>query len=246
MIFLKFAISAASFFISTSISFIPSAVNFCNLNSRIARTWGSDKEYKFLPFLPSTKEINFWDLLIFHLVFNIDPLASSGVFEDRIIFIILSKFSTETDSPIKICARSSAFCKSNFVFLITTSSLKDKKFAKKSLSVHVLGLPSTIARVLNPKELSIWVFLYSCLLIVSGSTPFLRSIATLIPSLFDSSLISFIPSIFFSLTSWAILSFKTDLFTWYGMEVITSLSRPFFCCSIETSPLILKEPLPLL
>ncbi|MBD1165777.1 hypothetical protein IDH04_02825, partial [Pelagibacterales bacterium SAG-MED10] len=32
---------------------------------------------------------------------NIDPLASSGVFEDRIIFIILSKFSTETDSEWK-------------------------------------------------------------------------------------------------------------------------------------------------
>ena len=98
-------------------------------------------------------------MLIFHLVFNIACLASSGVFEDRIILIILSKFSTETDKPIKICALSSAFCKSNLVFLITTSSLKDKKFDKKSLSVHVLGLPSTIARVLKPNELSIWVFL---------------------------------------------------------------------------------------
>ena len=109
--------------------------------------------------MPSTNDINFCDLLIFHLVFNIDTFASSGVFEDLIILIILSKFSTETDKPIKIWARSSAFCKSNLVFLITTSSLKDKKFDKKSLSVHVLGLPSTIAKVLNPKELSIWVFL---------------------------------------------------------------------------------------
>ena len=29
--------------------------------------------------------------------------------EDLMIFIILSKFSTATDRPIKICARSSAF-----------------------------------------------------------------------------------------------------------------------------------------
>ena len=72
------------------------------------------------------------------------------------------------------------------------------------------------------------------------------SIETLIPSLFDSSLISFIPSIFFSLTSWAILSLSTDLFTWYGIDVMTSLSLPFFKFSIEISPLILNEPLPLL
>jgi len=52
--------------------------------------------------LSSTKEINFKDLLIFHLVANKDFLASSGVFDDLIIFIILSKFSTDTDRPIKI------------------------------------------------------------------------------------------------------------------------------------------------
>ena len=86
-------------------------------------------------------------------------MASSGVFDDRIIFIILSKFSTETDRPIKMWALSSAFWRSNLVFLITTSSLKDKKFAKKSFNVQVLGLPSTIANVLKPNELSIWVFL---------------------------------------------------------------------------------------
>ena len=111
----------------------------------------------------------------------------------------LSIFSTETDKPIRICALSSAFFKSNLVFLITTSSLKSKKLVKKSFKLQVLGLPSTIASVLNPKELSIWVFLNNCLLTVSGSIPFLKSIATLIPSLLDSSLISLMPSIFFSL-----------------------------------------------
>ena len=71
------------------------------------------------------------------------------------ILIILSKFSTETDNPINICARSSAFFKSNFVFLSTTSSLKFKKFDKNSLRLHVCGFPSTIAKVLKPNELSI-------------------------------------------------------------------------------------------
>ena len=53
--------------------------------------------------------MSFNDLLIFHLVFKIDFFASSGVLDDLIIFITLSKFSTDTDKPIKICALSSAF-----------------------------------------------------------------------------------------------------------------------------------------
>ena len=54
----------------------------------------------FLSYL-QLSEINFKDLFIFHLVVNKDFLASSGVFEDRIIFIILSKFSTDTDRSNK-------------------------------------------------------------------------------------------------------------------------------------------------
>ena len=57
-----------------------------------------------------------------------------------------------------------------------------------SFKFNIFGLLSTIARVLNPKELSIFVSLYNCLLIVSGSKFFLNSITTLIPSLLDSSL----------------------------------------------------------
>ena len=53
------------------------------------------------------------------------------------ILIILSKFSTDTDKPINICARSSAFCNSYFVFFITTSSLKLKKLDKNSFKLQV-------------------------------------------------------------------------------------------------------------
>ena len=102
-------IKSANFFISTSISLIPNAVSFWSLSSKIAVTCGSVNEYKFFPFLSSTKEINLKDLLIFHLVDSKDFLASSGVFDDLIIFIILSKFSTDTERPINICALSSAF-----------------------------------------------------------------------------------------------------------------------------------------
>ena len=153
-------------------------------------------------------------MFIFHFVFNSEFLASSGFLDCLIIFITLSIFSTLTDNPIKIWTRSSAFFKSYLVFFITTSSRNFKKFSKKSFKLQVFGLLSTIAKVLKPNELSMDVYLYNCLLIVSGSTLDLKSIATLIPSLLDSSLISLIPSIFFSLTNSAILSFKTDLFTW--------------------------------
>ena len=94
---------------------------------------------------------------------------------------------------------------------MSSRNLKNSEI--NSFRLRILGLLLTIARVLNPKELSIVVNLYNCLLTVSGSTAFLSSITTLIPSLLDSSLISLIPSIFLSLTSWAILSMRLDLLT---------------------------------
>ena len=115
--------------------------------------------------------------------------------------------------PINMCALSSAFFKSNFTLLITVSSLNFKNSAINSFKFKIFGFLFTIARVLKPNELSILVNLYSCLLIVSGSTAFLNSITTLIPSLLDSSLISLIPYIFLSRTSCAIFSINTDLFT---------------------------------
>ena len=185
-------------------------------------------------------------LLIFHLVSNKVFFALSGSFEDLIILITLSIFSTLTDKPINICALSSAFFKSNFVFFVTTSSLNVKKLSRNSFKLQIFGFLSTIANVLNPKEVSIDVYLNNCLLTVSGSTLRLKSIATLTPSLFDSSLMSLIPSIFFSLINSAILSLRFDLLIWYGIEEIINLSFPFFKFSTLISPLILKEPLPFL
>ena len=49
--------------------------------------------------------------------------------------------------------------KSNLVFLITTSSRNFKNCSINSFRLHVLGLLSTIANVLKPKELSIDVYL---------------------------------------------------------------------------------------
>ena len=151
--------------------------------------------------------------LIFHFLAKRFFLATSVSLEFFIIFIISSMFSTAVASPIKICALSSAFLRSNFTLFITVSSLNFKNSDMNSFKLRIFGLLFTIANVLKPKELSILVSLYNCLLIVSGSTAFLNSITTLMPSLFDSSLISLIPSIFLSLTSCAIFSISIDLFT---------------------------------
>ena len=99
--------------------------------------------------------INLPVLLIFHFLFNSDFFAASTVSDFFIILIIASMFSTETEMPNNICALARAFFKSNFIFLITTSSLKLKKFDKNFFKSQVSGLPSTIAKVLKPKELSI-------------------------------------------------------------------------------------------
>ena len=93
------------------------------------------------------------------------------------------------------------------------SSLNFKNSDINSFKLSILGLFPTIAKVLKPNELSILVNLYNCLLIVSGSTDFLNSITTLIPSLLDSSLISLIPSIFYLLPAEQFFSIKIDLFT---------------------------------
>ena len=214
MTFLYFLIKSANFFISISISFIPKAVSFCSFNSNIEFTCFSVKEYKFLLFLFSTNFISFNDLFIFHLYLSNNFFASSGFLEDLIILIILSIFSTLTDKPINIWALSSDLIKSYLVFLITTSCLNFRKLSKNSFKLHVFGLLSTIAKVLKPNELSIDVYLNNWRFTVSGSIFLLKSIATLIPSLLDSSLISLTPSIFLSLTNSAIFSFNEDLLTW--------------------------------
>ena len=96
--------------------------------------------------------------------------------------------------------------------LVTVSSLNFKNSEINSFKFKIFGLLFTIAKVLNPNELSMLVNLYSCLRIVSGSTAFLNSITTLIPLYLTISNVSYTFN-FLSLTSWAIFSIRIDLFT---------------------------------
>ena len=92
-------------------------------------------------------------------MFKREFFACYGFLDERIILITLSIFSTETDKPINMWALSSAFLRSNFVFLTTTSSLKFKKDSKKSFRLQFFGFLSTIANVLKLKEDSKEVYL---------------------------------------------------------------------------------------
>ena len=210
---LKYIICSESFIISASISVIPKAVSFCNLNSKIDSTCSLLNWYLVIDCFFSIREINLTLFLIVHFLLSRFFLAVSVSLDDLIIFIIASIFSTAVAIPMRMWALSSVFFKSNFILLTTVFSLKSTNSEINSLRFRTLGLPFTIAKVLKPKEDSIDVSLYSCLLIVSGSTPLLKSTTTLIPSRLDSSLISLTPSIFFSLERSAIFSFKTDLLT---------------------------------
>ena len=93
-----------------------------------------------------------------------------------------SIFSTETEIPINIWALSKAFFKSNLILLVKVISRKFTNSDINSFKFNIFGFPFTIAKVLKPKEDSIDVNLYNCLLTVSGSTFLLRSITTLTPS----------------------------------------------------------------
>ena len=66
-------------------------------------------------------------------------------------------FSTAVANPIRIWALSSAFFKSNLTLLITVSSLNFKNSEINSFKFKIFGLLFTIASVLKPKELSIFV-----------------------------------------------------------------------------------------
>jgi len=80
-------------------------------------------------------------------------------FEFFIILITSSIFSTAVAKPIKIWALSSAFFKSNLILFVKVSSLNFTNSAINSFRLKIFGLLLTIANVLKPKELSIFVCL---------------------------------------------------------------------------------------
>ena len=90
-------------------------------------------------------------------MFNKFFFAVSVSFELLIILIIASMLSTAVAIPIKTWALASVFLRSNLMLLNTVFSRKDTNCEINSLRLSILGFPSTIAKVLKPKEDSILV-----------------------------------------------------------------------------------------
>ncbi len=86
-------------------------------------------------------------------------------------------------------------------FLTVTVILKERNNSSILFSERVIGSWSTNAIIFALKVFCISVYLYSLFNTVFGCASFLRATTTLIPSLFDSSLISAIPVIFSLLLS---------------------------------------------
>ena len=154
------------------------------------------------------------------------------------ISITSSIFAIATINPSTTCPLSFACLNSNNDLFVTTVFLCSRKIFRSSSKLHNFGLPSTRTTLLIPKTCSNCEFLNKLLRTTSGTSPFFNSITALIPSLSDSSLISPIPSSFFSFTSSAILSSIRALFTMNGISVITIASLPPFICSNDVFALV--------
>ena len=154
------------------------------------------------------------DCISVRLKRSIKPaIASFGVLAARIIRITSSILSEAMIKPSRICARSFALRRSNWVRRITTSCLCSTKYLIISLRFNVLGRPWTNATLFTPKEVCKAVILYSLFSTTLALASRFTSITIRIPSRSDSSFAFEIPSILLSLTRSAIYLISSALLT---------------------------------
>ncbi len=141
-------------------------------------------------------------------------LASAGEGARLMSSITSSTLDSATARPSRMWPRSRAFFSSNAVRRVTTSRRWPTKASIISLRLSSRGWLSTSATMFMPKLSCSCVCLNRLLSTTSGSSPRFSSITTRMPSLSDSSRMSEMPSIFFSVTSSAMRSSSAFLFTW--------------------------------
>jgi len=187
----KSAIISNNLFKSSSIFCLSKPARRCNCISRIALACLSD-------ILNSSINL-VWMISVVRL--------------DLIKSIIASIWSRALFNPSKIWARSSALVNLNLVRRLITSSWWSRYKVIISFRFNVFGSLLTKAMQLAPKVVCNDVNLYNWFKITSGWISRRNSITTRIPSRFDSSRISVIPSIFFSRTNCDIFSIIRALLT---------------------------------
>ncbi len=192
----RIALNCSIFLISSTYSSnslsLSRPVNWCNLISRIAWAWA-----------------------LVNLKFSINAfLAASTSFDFSIMLTTLFIFSTAFFNPSRMWARSSAFSSSNFVRRVTISFRYSRYWISTSLRFSMRGTLFTRASIITPKVVSICVWLNNWLRTICEFASRFSSMTTRIPLRSDSSRRLLIPSIFLSLTRFAIVSRSCALFTW--------------------------------
>ncbi len=141
-------------------------------------------------------------------------LASTGEGARLMRSITTSTLDSATARPSRMWPRSRAFFSSNTVRRVTTSRRWPTNASIMSFRFSRRGWLSTSATMFMPKLSCSWVCLNRLLSTTSGSSPRFNSTTTRMPSLSDSSRMSEMPSIFFSVTSSAMRSSSDFLLTW--------------------------------
>ena len=143
-----------------------------------------------------------------------EALATGGVGAALISAMNSSMLASATARPSSTWPRLRASRRSNTVRRVTTSRRCARKASMICLRLSSRGWPSTSATRFMPKVSCSCVSLYRLLSTTSGSSPRLSSNTARMPDLSDSSRISEMPSIFFSLTISAMRSSSARLLTW--------------------------------
>ncbi len=146
-----------------------------------------------------------------------------------------SRLPTATDSPNKVCARLRALFKSKMVRRRITSARNSMNASNTPRTLNSIGRPRFSAIIFTGKFVCISVYWNKWFKTTSAIASRFNSITTRKPSLDDSSRISEIPSMRFSLLSSAILIINCALFTWYGISSTTIAwwSRKSSTCVLE-------------
>ena len=143
-------------------------------------------------------------------------LATGGVGAALMMAMNSSMLASATARPSSTWPRLRASRSSNTVRRVTTSRRCDRKASIICLRFSRRGWPSTSATMLMPNVSCSCDCLYRLFSTTSGTSLRFSSNTTRMPDLSDSSRMSEMPSSFFSLTSSAMRSSSTRLFTWYG------------------------------
>ena len=171
-------------------------------------------------------------------------IASFGLLDALMMAMTSSMLSDAMSKPSRMCARSFAFSRSNFVRRITTSCRWSTNAWIKSFRFKRRGRPLTSAMLFTLNDDCRAVSLYNLFnTTLELASRFTSTTMRIPPRLEDSSLTLEMPSIRFSFTKSAILLIKSDLMTWYGISVMMIFSW-LASCSISAFPRKMIRPRP--